>query len=162
MSRVNRIVASVGIVVLLGLAVRMAAASAETGDAKEIEAFNQRFQDVTLRMDSAGLMALWADDGVTLLPGMAAITGKKTITKWLDDLVSKMPGYKVTKQENEFHDIRISGDWASEWGTTHQVVQPPEGKPPIEGYGKILLVLHKDESGEWKIKEEMWNAGTPP
>jgi ketosteroid isomerase-like protein len=94
---------------------------------KEIEAFNERFEEVTLRMDNAGVMALWDDDGVTLLLGMAPIEGKKTITKWLHDLVAKMPGYEVTKQENEFHDIRVSGDWASEWGTTHQVVQPPDG-----------------------------------
>jgi ketosteroid isomerase-like protein len=113
-------------------------------------------------MDNAGAMALWADDGVTLLPGMAPIAGKKTIAKWLDDVVANMPGYKVTQQENEFRDIQVSGDWASEWGTTHQVVQPPNGKAPIEGYGKILLVLHRDESGEWKIKEEMWNAGVKP
>jgi uncharacterized protein (TIGR02246 family) len=162
MSRVNRIVAGVGIVVLLGWAVRMTGTSGGGADVKEIEAFNQRFQDVTLRMDNAGLMALWADDGVTLLPGMAAIAGKNTITKWLEDLVANMPGYKVTKQENEFHDIQISGDWASEWGTTYQVVEPPDKKPVIESYGKILLVLHREKDGGWKIKREMWNAGPKP
>jgi len=33
-----------------------------------------------------------------------------------------MPGYKVTKQEMEFHDIPVCGDWASERVTEHQVV----------------------------------------
>jgi uncharacterized protein (TIGR02246 family) len=109
-------------------------------------------------MDNAGLMSLWDDDGTTLLPGMAPISSKKTISKWLDDVISKMPGYKVTKQENDFHDIQVSGDWASEWGTTHQVVQPPDGKPVIEIHGKILLVLHKGKDGAWRIRNEMWNA----
>jgi ketosteroid isomerase-like protein len=68
----------------------------------------------------------------------------------------------VTKQEYDFHDIQVSGDWASEWGTTVQVVQPPDGKPAIESHGKILLVLHKEKDGVWRIKQEMWNAGARP
>jgi len=162
MSISSRTVVGVGLAILLVLTVRMAAASAGAADVREIEAFNKRFQEATLRMDNAGAMALWADDGVTLLPGMAPVAGKKTITKWLDDLVAQMPGYKVTKQENEFHDLQISGDWASEWGTTYQVVQPPDGKPVIESYGKILLVLHREKDSGWKIKQEMWNAGIRP
>ncbi len=162
MSISRRIVLTAVIASLMGWAVSGMAALAGAEGKKEIEGFNKRFEEVTLRMDNAGVMAMWAEDGVTLLPGMAPVAGKATIAKWLDDIVAKMPGYKVTKQENEFHDIQMSGDWASEWGTTYQVVQPPEGKPVIETYGKILLVLHKGKDGAWKIKEEMWNAGAKP
>lgn len=137
--------------------------AAAAGDArKEIEAFNQKFLDVTLRMDNAGTMDLWSDEGVTLLPGMAPIEGKKPIAKWLDEVTSRMAGYRVTKQVNDFHDIQVRGDWACEWGTTYQVVQPPEGKPPIEIHGKILLVLRREKDGAWRIREEMWNAGARP
>jgi uncharacterized protein (TIGR02246 family) len=162
MANSKRTVVGAGLAMVLAGVIQTTAAAPGARDVKEIEAFNESFQEATLRMDNARAMALWADDGVTLLPGMAPIAGKKTIAKWLDDVVRNMPGYKVTQQENEFRDIQVSGDWASEWGTTHQVVQPPNGKAPIEGYGKILLVLHRDESGEWKIKEEMWNAGVKP
>jgi len=34
----------------------------------EIEAFNRRFEDATKRMDNAAIVALWADDGIRLLP----------------------------------------------------------------------------------------------
>jgi uncharacterized protein (TIGR02246 family) len=152
------LVCAAGITLILG-GLRAKAAAGQSREQKEIEAFNAKFLDVTLQMDNAGLMSLWDDDGVTLLPGMAPVSSKKTISKWLDDVISKMPGYKVTKQENDFHDIQVSGEWASEWGTTHQVVQPPDGKPAIEIYGKILLVLHKGKDGAWRIKEEMWNMG---
>jgi hypothetical protein len=81
-----------GLAVLLLWAVRITAASAGAREVGEIEAFNKRFEEVTLRMDNAGAMALWADNGVTLLPGMAPLAGKKTIAKWLDDLAGKMPG----------------------------------------------------------------------
>jgi uncharacterized protein (TIGR02246 family) len=134
------------------------------GAAAEIASFNQRFALAGLHMDNTAIMALYADDGVHLLPGMAPLVGKPSIAKWLDGVVSQMPGYHVTLNEMEFHDIRITGDWASEWGTTHQVVQPPDGKPPIDNRGKILLVLRRDKSAGWRIVEEMWNsapAATP-
>ncbi len=134
-----------------------------SGDAarKEIEAFNREFQAATLRMDNAALTALWAEDGVDLLPGMEPMKGRQAIRKWLDDVVRKLPGYKVVKQENEFQEIQVSGDWAWEWGKTHQVVQPPGGRPPAETRGKILLVLHREKSGAWKIRMEMWTPGAP-
>jgi ketosteroid isomerase-like protein len=113
-------------------------------------------------MDNAATMALWAEDGVALLPGMAPLEGKTTISKWLDGVVAGLTGYRVAAQDNDFHDILISGKWASEWGTTNQVVQRPDGKPAIETWGKILLVLHKGDNGAWRIREEMWNDGVKP
>ncbi|HEY6321758.1 MAG TPA: DUF4440 domain-containing protein [Thermoanaerobaculia bacterium] len=130
----------------------------QAGATQEIEAFNRRFREAILSMDNRTTMALWAEDGVTLLPGMAPIAGKQTIARWLDDVTAQMPGYRVARQDNQFHDIRVAGDWASEWGTTDQTVQPPGGKPPLVIHGKILLVLHRDASGSWKIQEEMWNS----
>ena len=128
---------------------------------QEIAAFNQRFTDATLHMDMPGLEALWADDGVSLLPGPAPLVGKPALSRFLDDVVAQMPGYKVTRHENDFHDIRVSGDWASEWATTHQIVQPPGDKPAIEIWGKVLLVLHREPTG-WKIEREMWTHTDPP
>src|SRR5262245_28434987 len=147
---------------LVAGALASAAAYRSDPDAKQIEAFNQRFTAANLAMDNAQVMALWADDGVSLQPDSAPMAGKKTIAKWLDEIVAQMPGYRVTKDEADFHDIQVSGDWASEWGTTHQIVQPPGGKPAIETFGKILLVLHREADGEWRIEKEMWNAGLRP
>jgi uncharacterized protein (TIGR02246 family) len=148
------------ITALLGLiCISTSSLAAQPGQAqKEIETFNQKFREATLKMDNAATMALWADDGTTLLPGMSPLSGKSNIAKWLDEITSRMQGYRVVSQENDFHDIQVAGDWASEWGTTVQVTQPPEGKEPIEVHGKILLILHRERSGEWKIKQEMWNA----
>jgi uncharacterized protein (TIGR02246 family) len=125
---------------------------------KELITFNEQFRRAILSMDNAAVLALWADNGVSLLPGMAPIVGKPAIAQFMDGVVKSMPGSKVTVQENEFHDIRIMGSWASEWAITHQVVQPPDGKPAIETYGKMLLVLHVSSMGQWRIKEEMWNS----
>jgi uncharacterized protein (TIGR02246 family) len=129
---------------------------------KEIEAFNKRFVELHLKMDTAGIFDLWAEDGVDLMPGDAPMIGKKKIVVWVAGILAKMPGYKVTKQEMEFRDIHVCGDWASEWATEHQVVQPPEEKLPIESYGKMALVLHREPGGAWKVQQEMWNAAPKP
>ena len=149
-------------VALLTAAAQMKARTEEDRARKEIEAFNKRYLELHLKMDTAGVLALWAEDGVDLMPGAEAMVGRKKIAAWVEDIVAKMPGYKVTKQEMEFRDIRACGDWASEWATEHQVVQPPEEKPPIETYGKMVLVLHREANGEWKVQQEMWNAAPKP
>jgi uncharacterized protein (TIGR02246 family) len=149
-------------VVLLLAVVRIKARTTEDLGRKEIEAFNKQYVELHEKMDTPGILALWSEDGVDLMPGDAAMIGRKKISAWVEDILAKMPGYKVQKQEMEFHDIHVCGEWASEWATEHQVVQPPDGKLVIESYGKMALVLHREANGEWKVQQEMWNAAPKP
>ena len=127
----------------------------------EILAFNEKFINAHLRMDHPAIIAMWAEDGVSLLPSMAPLVGRAAIGKFINEIAAQMPGYKIVREKIDFHDIEVSGDWASEWGIETQGLQPPN-QPSMEGYGKILFVLHKDSSGRWKIQHEMWNASPKP
>ena len=127
----------------------------------EILNFNEKFINAHLRMDNPAIIAMWAEDGVSLLPSMAPLTGRAAIGKFINDISAQMPGYKIVRESIDFHDIQISGDWASEWGLETQGLQPPN-QPKMEGYGKILFVLHRDSTGQWKIQQEMWNASPKP
>jgi uncharacterized protein (TIGR02246 family) len=159
----RRLAVGAGLAILLAwTADRMMAGLGSATGVAEIKAFNKHYVELHLKMDTAGVLALWEEDGVDLMPGDAPMIGKKKIVTWVEDIVAKMPGYKVLKQDMEFHDIQVCGDWASEWATEHQMVQPPDGKPVIEGYGKMALVLHRGANGEWKVKQEMWNAAPKP
>ena len=150
-------------ILLVGVGrVRMHARSLNADGRSEINAFNKKFMELHLKMDTPAIMAMWAEDGVDLMQGEAPILGRKTITAWVEDILSKNPGYKVTKEEMEFHDIQVCGDWATEWATEHQVAKAPEGKPDFDGHGKMALVLHREPGGAWKIKQEMWNASPKP
>jgi uncharacterized protein (TIGR02246 family) len=173
--RVSLAVTAVGVVVAFGLVPYLvegrsgsavAAARAESPSAevarKEIEAFNAKFLEAHQRMDNAAIVGMWAEDGVSLLPETPAIAGRKAIAKFIDDVVKQMPGYHMRTMELTFQGIEVSGDWASEWATEHQIVDPPPGKPVFEGYGKMLLVLHKESDGIWRLKREMWNQGVKP
>ena len=147
-----------GMAVLAGSLAMVAHARSGGSPKDEIEAFNKRYIEIHLNMDTQAIFATWAEEGVDLMPGMEPMIGKKAIVAWVEKIVSQMQGYKVVKEEVEFHDIHISGDWASEWATEHQVVQPPGAEKMIESRGKMAIVLHREANGEWKIEQEMWNA----
>ena len=144
--------------VLFAMSSRRAPNVAASGDLRE---FNGAFRDVILRMDNAGTVALWAEDGVSLMPEAAPIAGKKSIAAFMDKVTTDFAGYKVTVEDVDWKDVRIAGDWASEWGVVHQEVMAPGKKPPIEVYGRIALVLHREGAG-WKIEQEMWQQGPKP
>jgi hypothetical protein len=72
---------------------------------EEVEAFNKRYVELHLKMDTAGIFGTWAEDGVSLMPGEAPLIGKKAIVAWVENTLSQMAGYKVVKEEIDFHDI---------------------------------------------------------
>ena len=140
-------------------------ARAETAPADPragVEAFNLALENATRAMDNAATLALWEDDGISLLPETAPITGKAALAKFLDDVMKQLPGAKMQSFELKCFDIEGSGDMASEWCTEHQIVQLGPGKPPFDGRGKMLLVLHRGKDGKWRLKREMWNQGIKP
>ena len=146
---------------ILGVAAIGAAAQSDT-PREQIEAWNQKYIAAHLKMDNAAILAMWQEDGVSLLQGMPPIIGKQAIGKFVDDAVAQIPGYHMKTMEIDFREIQIMGDWAYEWGIEHQVLEPPPGKEAFDGRGNILLILHKDARGEWKIKQEMWSAAPKP
>lgn len=127
---------------------------------KEIDAFNAKFLVAHLKMDTPTILEMWADDGVSLLPETAPMIGKPAIAKFLTGVTEQLKGWRMEKMELDFQGIEVSGDWASEWALEHQVVRPPDAdKPAFDGRGKMLLVLHREADGNWRIKREMWNQG---
>lgn len=155
----TRIFGGVVVLAIVGLTLLPGAGCAQTSSGRaEIEEFNQKYTAAHLKMDNAAVLGMWEEDGVSLLPQMAPIEGKKAIGKFIDDAVKPLAGYHMLKMEIDFRKIQMMGDWAYEWGIEHQMLQPPDGKPVIEGRGNILLILHKNAQGEWKIKQEMWSA----
>jgi ketosteroid isomerase-like protein len=130
-------------------------------DVSILEGFNRRFAECVRNSDHAGMLAMWASDGVDLMPGEAPLVGKVAIAAWLEGIEKEGAESRVLKEELEFHDVRVSGDWASEWADELQTVQP-QGKSPVDGYGKIALVLHREGNGQWSIKQEMWNDSPVP
>ena len=151
----------VALVVGLSMTPAVVRAQAQQASARaEIESFNRAFADATHRMDNAATMTLWAENGVSLLPSMKPIQGKAAIATFIENVTASFPGAHMEHFDLECHDIEVSGDWASEWCTEHQIVRFADGRPPFDGWGKLLLVLHR-EVGRWRIRTEMWNQAIP-
>jgi uncharacterized protein (TIGR02246 family) len=123
----------------------------------EIEAFNRKLENATRLMDNTATLALWAEDGISLLPSTKPMEGKSAIATFLESVTAQIHGAKMEKFELDCFAIDVFGDLASEWCAEHQVVVMPDGKPPFDGRGKILLVLRKGRDGNWRIEKEMWN-----
>ena len=80
---------------VLGLliATRVFAAAAE--DSAGIDAFNRAVIDATRRMDNAASLALWEEDGVSLLPNTPPLVGKPAIGAFLEKVMAQFPGAKM-------------------------------------------------------------------
>ena len=149
-------------VIALGGAQAIDAKRAASATGSGVEDFNRAFDDATRRMDNAAVMALWEADGISLLPSTKPIVGKKAIAEFMADVMAQLPGARMEKFESACFDIKVSGEWASEWCTEHQIVQFPGDKPKFEGWGKMLLVLHRGSDGKWRLNREMWNQAVAP
>jgi ketosteroid isomerase-like protein len=127
----------------------------------EVDAFNRALIDATSRMDNAATVALWEDDGVSLLPQTKPIVGKRAIAAFLDSVLQGLPGARMKSFEMECAGVEVAGDVATEYCEEHQVVDLGPGKQPFDGRGKMLLVLHRGVLGRFRLRREMWNQGTP-
>lgn len=138
-------------------------ARAKTVDTQaDIAAFNRVFADATRAMDNAATLALWEDDGISLLSSTEPIAGKKAIAKFMDAIRQQYPGAHMQTFDSQCFDILVSGDLATEWCTEHQIVNLDNGKPPFDSRGKMLLVLHRGTDGHRRLRQEMWNQAVAP
>ena len=62
---------------------------------QSVDAFNQKEESACRNMDHPASAALWADDGVDLIPGMEPMVGKASIAAWLDSLTPQLRGAKM-------------------------------------------------------------------
>ncbi len=147
------------VIFLFGTLVRLGAQAVVGSAQAEIEAFNMRLENATRSMNNAQIMALWAEDGISLLPSTKPMVGKAAIGEFLTSVTSQLQGARMERFEMHCSGIEVVGDWATEWCDEHQVVVLPGGKPPFDGRGRMLFVLHKSGDGSWLIKREMWNQG---
>ena len=125
-----------------------------------VASFNKALEDATRHMDNAATLALWEDDGISILPQTAPVIGKKALAKFLDDVMAGIAGAKMESFALDCHDIEVTGTSATEWCNEHQIVQLA-GDKKFDGRGRMLLVLHRGADGVWRMKREMWNQASP-
>jgi ketosteroid isomerase-like protein len=148
----------VPVLVLVFGALAAAGARAVPAARAGIESLNRVLADASRRMDRVALGALWEADGIRFRPLAPPLVGRAAIRRELEAAAARMPGAQVAAYELECHDIRVSGDAASEWCAEHSVVTLPGRKVPFDAHDVLLLVLHRGADRVWRLSREMRNA----
>lgn len=125
---------------------------------RSVDIINQEIVRACQQRDFDATLALWADDGVDLLPGLAPMVGKARISAWLDSLRPQMEGSKMRYCTVDWQDLQIHGDLAYEWGINRQFIEYPPPRKSAPNEGKILFILKRKGDGRWKIELESWNS----
>lgn len=140
----------------------VAQTTADQNERKSVDAVNKEIVRACQERDWDATLALWADDGVDLLPGLAPMVGKAKISAWLDSLRPQMEGTKMRYCTVDWQDIQIHGDLAYEWGINRQLIDYPPPRKSAPNEGKILFILKRQGDGSWKIALESWNSSPQP
>ncbi len=149
-----------GLITLIaaGLAFAMREPSDDQNARKSVDALNQEIVRACQQRDFDATAALWADNGVDLLPGLEPMVAKPKITAWLDSLRPNLLGAKMAYCTIDWQDIQVHGEVAYEWGINRQLIEYPAPRKSTPTEGKIVFILRRQGNGSWKIVLESWNG----
>ena len=128
-------------------------ASAQTSDEEAIKALIEEVQVCYNDGDPARLMALWADDGVSMPPGVPALSGMAAI------MASEERGMAENSYELviAIEEVVVLGDWAFARGTYTNTLIATAGGEPFPQDGKWMFIPQRQGDGSWKIARSIWN-----
>jgi uncharacterized protein (TIGR02246 family) len=103
------------------------------------------------------VMALYADDAVSMPPDAPARTGKEEIRAAFVAVLEENT-VQLTSQVDE---VRVSGDLAFLRAAYDETLTPKAGGEPTQLHGKWLVILERQPDGSWKSWREMWSNYAP-
>jgi ketosteroid isomerase-like protein len=130
-------------------------------DMEAINALHDRDIRASMALDTDELERLWTDDIVTIHPGGPPIVGKEANRKKLREGVEQMKSQEILAYNEQFHEVRISGDYAFEYGTITGRTRPFSGGKEASYEFNVLRVLQRQPDGGWKIARSIYNDAVP-
>ena len=122
------------------------------GAAEAIEAANASFMEAFGAGDSAGIAALYTDNGQLLPPNSDVVLGHEDIAAFWQALIDMgIAGAELATAE-----LDELGDTAIEIG--RYTLQDAEGG--ALDHGKFIVVW-KNDGGTWKLHQDIWNSSQP-
>ena len=64
----------------------------------------------------------------------------------------------LVEYNQDFKEIKISGDYAFEWGCYSGEYISGTDKHRIRGSGKLMRILKLDKDGTWKVFRAIWTV----
>jgi len=127
-----------------------------------IEKLHQLDEHVTILNDPKALQQLWTDDAVRLAADGPPDIGKQAIYATDVRSFAEEPGFWIVSYKPDIRDVKAVNDWAFEWGLFDVGYRPSANKPVINIHGKVLRILHREPTGDWKFSHVMVAVDTPP
>ena len=145
---------------LLVSLITVSCASKQEPSSADIEAINklhQREMEASKKWDIDTLVSLWSDDIVTLPAGEPALIGKDANRASISRLRDESGNVQIADYILSFNEVKVTGDWAFEWGTYSGTIAGERGEEPLRATGKVIRVLKKSADGSWRIARAMYN-----
>ncbi len=122
-------------------------------DVEAINALADSVEEAYNRGDAAALIALHADDAVSMVPNQPALAGKEEISQAIQTAFASNT-YNLSLSTDE---VQVCGNWAFWRGTYSITITPAEGEL-IEDAGKVLNILQRQPDGSWKQARHIRNS----
>jgi uncharacterized protein (TIGR02246 family) len=103
------------------------------------------------------LMAVYADDVISLPPGQPALVGNGAVRAMWE---ASLAEYDIQVIVN-IEEVHVTAEWAFERGTFEMQLTPKSGGPTVTDIGKYLDVL-KQVDGQWQYWRVSWNSSQSP
>lgn len=132
---------------LLSASLVPAAAQAQSRqDSASVNAALQHYADLTVRMASDSLAALYAPDGILAATGRPPLQGPDSIRAFLETFRD----YRVLSDTLLADGLIVWGDTAWQTGVFHQHARLPSGATGF-AHGRFLFMWVRGAGGQWRL-----------
>ena len=127
-------------------------------DLQRIDALHRADMEASQRGDLRTLRSLMSDDAVVLPPGGRMLRGREALDQSFARMAQAAPSTEVLEYRFEWHEVRVCGDYAFEWGyIVGRERSLDTGEETSERY-HVMRVLERQRDGDWKVHRTIWNA----
>jgi uncharacterized protein (TIGR02246 family) len=124
--------------------------STRAADLAAIEKAHQEDIKATLTQDPKGLIDLWAEDAVNLIPGSPPAVGKQAIAVEHEKFRAQYPSFKVLSYTAKYKNIQVEDGLACEWFEREGEYKLSPESSPASWHANGLDVLKRQSDGSWK------------
>jgi ketosteroid isomerase-like protein len=108
--------------------------------------------------DADRYLSFFADNAVSVQPGVADITGKKAMEEGVRTFLA---GYHPVEVKFIMKKVTLAGDYATRQGDWVEVWEANDGSAKFSQHGRCILAWQK-VNGQWKVVTEFINYLDPP
>ena len=123
-----------------------------------IRELHEKDQKASLKGDVETLLSLFTDDGILIPASGDIVQGKEALRNMLLQDLELQRDYSVIEYKHDFREIKITGEYAYEWGFYCGISKSKKDGSEIKGSGKLMRILRQQKDRNWKVARSIWTA----